>query len=281
VLTHSVLAGCYLGGAVLRRADLRSVDARGANFEHADLTDVRADDSLMGGVQAVEAKLAGASLVKASLAGAVLLRADLSHADLRGADLTGAKLEGAILTAAKICGVRSANAQLGNVKADWIDGSADGDGSAQLALPQALKLLSGEVTSKNGAAALAGVRYFGRRDVLKGATLDFGEGAQVEIESVFQECTIHVGRGTEVVVKDVGVLSDCQILGPGNLTVLGHVFGSKGKPSIVGASQLIVRKAGGLDCAIEQAEPATRFAFEPGSRLRVRITPSRERAAKE
>jgi hypothetical protein len=118
-------------------------------------------------------------------------------------------------------------------------------------------------------------RYFGRGDVLRNASLQFDEGATVEIESLFEQCTIALGRGTELLIGPDGVLSGCQITGAGNITVNGKFFEAQGKrngPGIIGAHQLVVSATGAMVGAVQQPPELTRFAFEPGCQLRMRIT---------
>jgi hypothetical protein len=112
-------------------------------------------------------------------------------------------------------------------------------------------------------------RYFGRGDVLRNASLEFDSGALVEIESLFEQCTISLGKGTELIVGQGGVLSDCQIKG-GNITINGHFF-ERQSPGIVGADQVVVSAGGALVGAVEQPAHSTRFGFEPGCKLRVKI----------
>jgi hypothetical protein len=113
--------------------------------------------------------------------------------------------------------------------------------------------------------------------VLRNASLQFDEGATVEIESLFESCTIALGRGTELLIGSDGVLSGCQITGAGNITINGKFFeaagGKKnGGPAIVGAHQLVVSSTGAMVGAVQQPQELTRFAFEPGCQLRMRIT---------
>ncbi|HSO31470.1 MAG TPA: hypothetical protein VLT33_03110, partial [Labilithrix sp.] len=124
-------------------------------------------------------------------------------------------------------------------------------------------------------------RYFGRGDVLRNASLQFDEGATVEIESLFEACTIALGRGTELVIGSDGVLTGCQITGAGNITINGKFFekqdGKDGKrsgggASIAGAHQLVVTATGALVGAVQQPAELTRFAFEPGCQLRMKIS---------
>ena len=46
--------------------------------------------------------------------------------------------------------------------------------------------------------------------MLRNATLDFEAGARVEIDSLFENCSIKLGEGTELVVGESGVLADCN-----------------------------------------------------------------------
>jgi hypothetical protein len=115
-------------------------------------------------------------------------------------------------------------------------------------------------------------RYFGRGDVLRNATLAFDAGAQVEIDSLFQNCTINVGVETELVIGPSGVLADCEILGAGCITVHGKFF-EKTSPGIVGARKLIVSSRGAVVSAVAQSGEPTGFAFESGCQLRVKIIP--------
>jgi hypothetical protein len=114
-------------------------------------------------------------------------------------------------------------------------------------------------------------RYFGPGDVLRNATLEFGEGASIEIESLFEQCSIALGHGTELVVGAGGVLQGCQIKGSGNVTINGKFIENE-SPGIVGVSQLIVTSGGSLVAAVKQPIEPTRFAFEPGCKLRMKIS---------
>jgi hypothetical protein len=71
------------------------------------------------------------------------------------------------------------------------------------------------------------------------------------------------------------VLDGCQITGAGNITINGKFFEQSGKRNgagIIGASQLVVSSTGALVGAVQQAAEMTRFAFEPGCKLRMKIT---------
>ena len=100
--------------------------------------------------------------------------------------------------------------------------------------------------------------------------MHFEAGARVQIDSVFENCTLHLADQTEVVIGAVGVLADCEIIGPGSLTVHGKFFEKK-SPGIVGARQLVVSARGAVVAAVAQSAEPTRFGFEQGCQLRVKI----------
>jgi hypothetical protein len=122
----------------------------------------------------------------------------------------------------------------------------------------------------------AGKRYFGKGDVLRNANLEFDAGAAVEIESLFEQCSITLGDATELVVGKSGVLSGCQIKGAGKITIHGK-YVERESPGITGVTQLVVSAGGSLVGAVEQPTELTRFAFEPGCMLRMKIQQKKER----
>ena len=77
------------------------------------------------------------------------------------------------------------------------------------------------------------MRYFGQGDVLRNATLEFGEGIKVQIESRFEQCSIALGRGAELTVGKSGVLAQCRIEGAGDITLHGRFY-ERESPGIVG-----------------------------------------------
>jgi len=87
-LSDVILAGEYLGGINLRKADLSRADLNGANLAGADLN--RADLS--------SAIMVGATLTKANLSDTDLREAIIEQTDFRGASLYGADLRGVDLT---------------------------------------------------------------------------------------------------------------------------------------------------------------------------------------
>jgi hypothetical protein len=165
----------------------------------------------------------GAVLVRADLSGAGLDQVDLSDADLRQAILSGATLAGVRLTGAKIAGLVGTGAPLPALTVEWVDASSGGDGGTRLSNGQIGALLSGSAA----ASAPPGPgthRYFGKGDVLKNASLQFDQGASVEIDSFFENCSIALGEGTELVLGKEGVLADCTISGGGRITIHGKFF---------------------------------------------------------
>jgi hypothetical protein len=226
-------------------------------------------DAVLAGAKAAKAKLTGALLTKTDLGGADLTGADLGDVDARHATLAGALLLGTKLTGAKVAGLIGTGAPLGDVNVSWIDTSDAGDGTGRISNGEIPALLSG-LKSAAAPTAPATRRYFGHGDVLKNATLDLEAGARVEIDSLFENCAINLGDGTELVVGETGVLADCQISGCGSITVHGQFF-ERESPGIVGPREVVVSGKGAMVAAVQQSPDTTRFAFERGSRLRVKI----------
>jgi uncharacterized protein YjbI with pentapeptide repeats len=272
-LTHAELDEAYLGGILAGAVRLTSANMRGANLEDAKLPNANLDDAILQGACARNADFTGASLVKTNLSGADLSSANLADADLRFATFFRAVLTGARFTGAKAAGIVGTGAPV-VIDTAWLDLSPAGDGSQRVENGVIPALFAG------GAMALvaptagdrAHRRYFGRGDVLRNATLQFDAGARVEIDSLFHDCTIHVGEETELVVGPEGVLADCEIVGAGNVTIHGKFFERK-SPGIVGPRQLVVSASGAVVSSVAQNPQSTRFGFERGCQLRVKIVP--------
>jgi uncharacterized protein YjbI with pentapeptide repeats len=311
LLSRADLEGANLEGAVLRKASLKNAslreaylvgsDLQEANLENADLEGAKLDRANLARANLARANLDGASLAGANLSGALLsfaqvsaanlTGADLSNAilthanfeesalgavkatdaDLRAANLRGATLTKANLTGAKVAGLVGTGSPLGEVLVSWLDTSAAGDGSGRITNGEIPGLLTGLRAEPK--AAPTSRRYFGHGDVLKNATLDFESGARVEIDSLFENCAINLGDGTELVVGEAGVLADCNISGAGSITVHGQFF-ERQSPGIVGPRELVVSSGGAVVASVRQNKELTRFAFERGSRLRVKIVSS-------
>lgn len=271
-VSHSDLVECYLGGAKGRRADLTSCNLEDANLEEADFSEASFEDAQCSRMGAVAATLAKARFTKADLSFTNLLRANLSGADLRRANVEGAKLDGATLTGAKVAGIAAQGAHPDKAIVEWLDVSPT-DTPKKVTGADAVAVLSGRAPAPSKAppaARDASRRYFGRGDVLRFAALEFESGVSVEIDSRFEQCTLALGEGTELVVGPEGVLAGCQVTGGGNITISGTFFEGK-TPGIVAPKTLVVTSTGALVGAVEQSKERTQFAFEPGCRLRMKI----------
>jgi hypothetical protein len=141
--------------------------------------------------------------------------------------------------------------------------SANGSRKATLA-----ELISGVSTSS---ASRSDRRFFGTGDYLRNAELEFGDGAQVEVQSRFEHCNIRLGKDAELVVGADGRLVDCTVTG-GRVHIIG-TFLERRSPALIGTSELLVSSVGALAATVQQPAESTRFAFERGCRLRVRIMP--------
>jgi hypothetical protein len=275
-LRNVSLREAYMVGADLREANLENADLEGARLEGADLRGANLSRASLEGANLTGAKLGGAELSYAQLESAVMGGADLSNANLVHAELSHAYLGAARLNGAKLtyADLTRANLEEADLRQADLTG-ADFTGANLTGVKTSNGLPGAKPT--NGASAAGGnARYFGRGDVLKGATLRLEAGARVEVESLFEQCTIELGEGTELVVGPGGVLSDCTVLGHGSIHIAGKFYERK-SPGIVGPTQLVVSTGGCLVAEVEQAAEATRFAFEPGSNLRVKIRNSRSR----
>jgi hypothetical protein len=266
-LAHAELGHAYLGGAKLTGANLSSADLTAANLEEASLADAVLHDADLSEALLPKANLRGVSLLRAKLGGADLSEANLTGADLRQADLGGAKLRGAVLTGAKVAQLVTTGADLTALVAEWVDISAEGDVPRRVNAPQVVAALSGELGAQ---VEIPGRRYFGKGDVLRNASLEFGDRSTVEIESRFERCSITLGSETELVIGEAGVLDQCTINGAGNITLHGRFVQNK-IPGIVGPNKLVVSSRGALVGTVQQTDNPTRFAFEPGCRLRMKI----------
>jgi uncharacterized protein YjbI with pentapeptide repeats len=263
-LAHADLGETDLSTAKLDEADLTSTNLTSANLDEASLLRAQLRDAQLREASVKGANLHGAGLVNATLAAADLTNADLTGVDARRVSFAGARLEGTKLTGARLYGIIGTGSAVLGVVADWVDDSADGS-EHKVTGTRIATLLSGQTSEPSGLK-----RYFGRGDVLRNANLEFDANASVEIESLFEHCTISLGDGTELVVGKSGVLSGCQVKGAGRITIHGK-FVERESPGIVGASQLIVSSGGSLVGAVEQPVDQTRFAFEPGCMLRMKI----------
>ncbi|HEY2511841.1 MAG TPA: pentapeptide repeat-containing protein [Polyangiaceae bacterium] len=292
-LESADLEGANLERAVLAGANLHRANLEGANLEGADLTRARVTHAQFVSGHLAGAKLTGAILThadfsecdcgravfdKADLGGAIFTGANLEEAtfldaDVRHANFARAKVERVNFTGVRIAGIVPTGTAITGLVAEWADASLGGDGSKRIELAEIVGRLSGKTVevAPTATSASAARRYFGRGDVLRNATLQFEAGASVEIESLFEACSIKLGEGTELIVGKNGVLAGCRIQGAGNVTVNGKFFEDKA-PGIVGVRQPVVTAGGSLVGAVEQPAEKTAFGFEPGCRLRMTVT---------
>lgn len=273
VLSHAELDEAYLGGVRGGGAKLVSARLTGANLEEARFPGAVFDEATLKGALLRGADLSNSSLVKTDFSSADLTGTNLSNTDLRHATFVKAVIANTRLTGAKAAGLVGTGEPLGVVEVTWLDLSPAGDGSGRIENGVIPSILS------RGALAISSEetrrRYFGRGDVLRNATLQFDAGARVEIDSLFQNCTINLGEQTELVIGPSGVLADCEIAGAGRITVHGKFF-ERETPGIIGPRVLAVSAGGAVVAAIAQNVDATQFAFEMGCQLRVKIVPPKQ-----
>ncbi|TMQ02401.1 MAG: pentapeptide repeat-containing protein [Deltaproteobacteria bacterium] len=276
VFTHAELDDAYLGGVSASSARFSNASMAGANLEDAVLRGAVLDETVLHRAIARNTDFTGGSLVKTNFSGADLTGAKLGGADIRHATFARAQLAGAILTGAKVAGLIGTGLPLGSIEVTWLDLSPAGDGTQRVengVIPSVLTVGAVQLAVEDTRR-----RYFGRGDVLRNATLQFDSSAKVEIDSLFQNCTINVGVDTELVIGPSGVLADCEIVGAGCITVHGKFF-EKASPGIVGARRLTVSARGAVVSTVAQSAEPTGFSFQSGCQLRIKIIPPGARPA--
>jgi uncharacterized protein YjbI with pentapeptide repeats len=212
----------------------------------------------------------------------VVSHADLGGADLRGASLRHARLDGVKLTGAKMAGLDVGADQLAGVAAEWVDFSTRTNevrvpGADLVAYVTRLRqgLPIGSPGMPGGGSAVPADparRFFGKGDVLRNATLEFGGDSIVEIQSRFENCAIALVEGAQLTIGPDGVLEGCRIQGPGEIVVHGRFAQADPDPSIVGPRRLIVGRTGAVDGVVRQHPDLTQFGFERGCTMRINIT---------
>jgi uncharacterized protein YjbI with pentapeptide repeats len=285
ILDDAKLAGALLTNASLKGASLKRANLEGANLARADLEGAELSDARLAGACFERASLRGAKLERASLVDANLVGVELSEGVLSAADLTRADarhavfddtvLNGVRFEGAKLHGATFEGARVTTPSLESIDISPAADGSQRLDAERAFAFLGGRRES-----VMPKMRYFGKGDVLRDATLDFGEGSVIQIDSRFENCLINLGDGAELTIGKTGVLKACEIVGGGRITVHGRFF-ERASPGIAGARSVTVSGSGSIVGGLEQSRDATLFAFEPGCRLRVKILKPRVPQAAE
>ncbi|MCI0624184.1 MAG: pentapeptide repeat-containing protein [Acidobacteria bacterium] len=285
-LGGALLTGAQLDGACLHQAYLGGADLTNADLQHIRITESNLEDAKLAGANLMEAVLThvlseGVDFTGACLRGAVFDNTSLANSTLKGVDLRNCRflnsnLDRATLTAAKLFGIEVLPDELGGVLADWVDFSVEGNqvrvaGSELVDYYLRLKAGLNAISTSNSARSK---RYFGQGDVLRGATLEFSEDCQIEIESYLENCTIRLGHGSILIVGSNGVLEGCQIVGSGDIVIAGKFLERGACPGIVGPRRLHVWQTGTVVAAIQQASTLTEFGFEHGCSLSLRIRKS-------
>jgi hypothetical protein len=274
-LSDADLSDAQLNLANLTGADLSNASLNSANLQGAVCDEATLDDADLSGANLAQTSLVSVSMQRCDLDGAILTSAKLRAVDARHANFVNATLEGTELSEAKLGKATFVAAKITDIRAEWVDASVGGDGSERIASADVMLYLLGTTREQQPT-----VRYFGKGDILRDATLEFGARSKIHIDSRFENCTIALGDGAELVIGDPGVLRDCQITGSGEITIHGCFF-ERQSPGIAGARSVIVSSRGAMAGAVEQAHESTTFAFQPGCRLRVKILRPRERLAAE
>jgi hypothetical protein len=218
----------------------------------------------LGGADMSGAVLAHANLEKAYLGGACF-----ENADTRFAVFTGATLEDVDFTGAKVVGLIGTGQPVRKVRASWVDVSPHGDQSERATNGHIGALLAGTPTVVMPAVNRGDTRYIGIGDRLSRAELAFAPNSRVEIEGLLEDCEIKLGEQCELVISEHGVLADCTLRGGGTITIRGKFYQKK-SPGIVNPAELVVMAGGMLDSDIVGG-PTTRFAFERGCHLQMKI----------
>jgi uncharacterized protein YjbI with pentapeptide repeats len=247
------------------------------NLEEADLTDADLSEVNLRGAYGEGAVFTRAVLKGAICDGAALSRAVFADADLRHSNLKNATLAGVTMTGAKLYGFEAELDQLSGIIAEWVDFSVHADGRTKCpgeSLTEQYKLMKNGGASHAGSSQASsdqGKRFFGKGDVLRNATLEFGEKSLVEIESRFENCSIAIAAGAVLTLGQHGVLYGCQIVGAGEVVINGEFKENGNGPGIVGPKRLIVGKSGAVSGSVQQPPELTEFGFEHGCRLRLKI----------
>lgn len=294
VLRNADLDGANLSAASLLEADLANANlegaslerarADGAHFSHAVLTDARLGKAELNGANLKGAELNGAYLGGARLEGADLRRAvldetnleeaDLSAADLRDCELVTSILDGAILDGAKVFRVALLREQLSQTLIEWWDISRSGDGSSREDGNQVGAFLEAGAAAPLPPAAVPAesrTRFFGPGDVLRNAEFEIGDGSAVEVQGRLENCKIILGEDARLTIGEAGVLRDCRVAGPGGLYVHGQIRNGSDE-ALTMPKVFFVGASGSVVATIQQPSGLTRFGFEPGCSVRLKIT---------
>jgi uncharacterized protein YjbI with pentapeptide repeats len=283
-LQFADLSRANLAGAKLERANLRGARLSYAQLEVANLGKADLEEAQLDNANLCESYLGGARLIRANLqhangGWASFEEADLTNADLRGCHLREANLAGMLLTGSKLYGLEATPEQLSEVLADWVDFSADGNGLTKVngaGLADSYRRLRDGLSGMPATVAWGARRYFGQGDILRNATLEFDKEAEIEIESYFENCSILLGPGARLTIGPAGVLAGCQIVGEGEIVILGKFYEKDHRPGIIGPLRLFVAETGTAVTMVQQPMTLTQFGFEHGCALSLTIRKSQE-----
>jgi len=262
-LSAASLVDADLANANLEGANLERAQAHGAHFSHAVLTDARLGKAELG-----------ADLRRAVLDETNLEEADLSAADLRDCELVTSILDGAILDGAKVFRVALLREQLSQTLIEWWDISRSGDGSSREDGNQVGAFLEAGAAAPLPPAAVPAesrTRFFGPGDVLRNAEFEIGDGSAVEVQGRLENCKIILGEDARLTIGEAGVLRDCRVAGPGGLYVHGQIRNGSDE-ALTMPKVFFVGASGSVVATIQQPSGLTRFGFEPGCSVRLKIT---------
>jgi len=283
-LQFADLSHANLTGANLERADLRKARLPYAQLELANLGRANLEEAFFDHADLYESYLGGAKLVKAHLqqarvAKAVLEHADLTDADVRDCCLLDSVFDGAILTGSKLSGTEAIPEQFSHALADWVDFSAESDNASKVGitnLSDDYRRYKDGLLGLSDSAPNAIRRFLGHGDIICNADFEFSKGSQVEIESHLRDCTIALDRGTRLVIGQEGVLIGCQVVGEGEIIIHGKFYENGISPGIVGPSRMFVSRTGTVISEVKQLQILTKFVFENGCKLSLKIRKSVE-----
>lgn len=285
ILHSAVLEGTRISGATMINANLEEafighLEASDANFSRANLCNTRIEGNNFRQCDFQEATFRNAMINKNSLIGNRFYRCDLqaSHiinsnlegCDLRFLNISKAIFEGVNTTGTSTFGISGEPSKVEGLTCEWCDQSEYGDQSRILKGNDAINSFGGQQPQHQQRKQDDQVRYFGHGDILKNATLHFDSLAKVEIDSMFENCKIHLADGARLTVGNRGFLNNCQIFGGGNVAVNGVLFEKDG-PAVNEVRELKVGSQGTLVSTVKQHPDQTRFLFEKGSRLQLRV----------
>src|SRR5213076_3233516 len=129
---------------------------------------------------------------------------------------------------------------------DYLDASREGDGEERLSLADFLASLG----RRDSAPPAPVRRYIGVGDILNNAELEFGDGAEVQVDGHLEGCSIVLAPNASLIIGEQGVLERCQIKG-GNIEIHGR-FLEMNRIGFVRPGRLLVSVRGAVSATVEQ-----------------------------